>query len=70
MVPDERPGDGDPLLLPAGEPRPALPHHRVVLLRKPPDEVSGVGRVDRDLDVEVGDAVAAHPDIVGDAAVE
>ena len=21
MVPDERPGDGDPLLLPAGEPR-------------------------------------------------
>ena len=70
VIPDERPGDGDPLLLSSGQLRASLAHQRVVLLWQPLDEVSCIGRVDRNLDVKVRDAVAAHPDVVGDAAVE
>ena len=42
-APDEGAGDGDALLLPAGQLRSPLAHHRIKLLGELLDEVEGVG---------------------------
>src|SRR5262245_30365111 len=63
-------GDGEALLLAAGELDAAFADERVVLLGKADDEFVGVGAAGSIFDFGVGGVVAAVGDVVADGAVE
>ena len=69
-LPQHRPGNGKPLLLPAGKAHAPFPHHRVVAVRHPLDKTvrpGGDGRLHNLLHRGVRHAVG---DVLGDGAVE
>ena len=66
----DRAGDGQPLLLAAGEFDAALADERVVLVGQLDDELVGVGAAGGVFDLGVGGVVAAVGDVVAHRAVE
>ncbi len=69
-VPQERPGYGDPLALPAGEEPPLLSDPGVVALRERQDEVVGVGGAGCGQDLFVRGVQHSEGDVLPDARVE
>ena len=63
-VDEERPGYGDALALPAGEPDAPLADDGVVAVGEPPDKPVGLGRLGRGHDLFVGRVWLAEGDVV------
>ena len=69
-VPDQRPRDGDPLLLAAGQLGAALPHHRVQAVRQLRDKVVSIRLPTRLHDLGLRGVLLGVLDVLPDAAVE
>ena len=67
---EQRPGDGDALALPAGEPDASLAHDGVVAVGEGEDELVSVGRLGGVLHLLGRDVGVAHPQVVCDSPVE